>query len=49
LKLQNIADDQAWYWTKQWQQWERQADEDIAAGRVKKFRNIDELITDLDA
>jgi hypothetical protein len=49
LKPQRVLDDQAWYWSEQWQQWERQADEDIVAGRVKKFRSVDELITDLDA
>lgn len=47
LKPQKIPDDQAWYWTKQWQRWERQADEDIAAGRVKEFDNVDGLIADL--
>lgn len=29
-----IPRDQAWYWTKEWQAKERQADEDIAAGRI---------------
>jgi antitoxin MazE len=29
-----IPRDQAWYWTKEWQEMEREADEDIAAGRV---------------
>lgn len=28
---------QAWFWTERWQQMEREADEDIAAGRVKTF------------
>lgn len=26
--------EQGWYWTKEWQAKEREADEDIAAGRV---------------
>ena len=26
--------DQAWFWTEEWQRKEREADEDIAAGRV---------------
>lgn len=29
-----IPREQAWYWTKAWQVKERQADEDIAAGRI---------------
>ena len=29
-----IPKDQVWYWTKEWQQMEREADEDIRAGRV---------------
>ena len=29
--------DQAWFWTKRWQEGELQADEDIKAGRVHHF------------
>ncbi len=29
-----IPRDQAWYWTKEWQEMEREADEAIAAGDV---------------
>jgi hypothetical protein len=49
LKPQSIPDDQAWYWTEQWQRWERQADADIAAGRVKRFDNVEDLIADLES
>jgi hypothetical protein len=49
LGSRDASDDQAWYWSKQWQRWEQEADEDIAAGRVKKFRSVNELIADLDA
>jgi len=28
---------QAYFWTKEWQKGERKADEDIRAGRVKRF------------
>jgi hypothetical protein len=41
--------DQAWFWTPEWQAMEREADEDIAAGRYKTFDNMDDLIADLDA
>ena len=30
---------QAYYWTEEWQAGEREADEDIAAGRVRTFDN----------
>jgi len=39
---------QAYFWTKRWQEGEREADEDIKAGRVKTFDSVDELIKDLD-
>ena len=40
---------QAWFWSPRWQQMEREADEDIAAGRVKQFDSVEELFADLDA
>ena len=39
---------QAYFWTRRWQEGEREADEDIKAGRVKTFDSVDELIKDLD-
>ena len=39
---------QAYFWTKRWQEGEREADEDIRDGRVKTFDSVDELIKDLD-
>jgi antitoxin MazE len=43
-----IDKSQAYFWTKRWQKDEREADEDIKAGRVKSFDSADELIKDLD-
>ena len=38
LKLKKLVDkDQAWFWTKRWQQGEKEAEEDIRAGRVHRF------------
>jgi AbrB family looped-hinge helix DNA binding protein len=34
--------DQAWFWTKDWQKKEREAEEDIRAGRVKTFNTMEE-------
>ena len=39
---------QAYFWTKEWQAAEREADEDIKAGRVKSFDSVEELIKDLE-
>jgi AbrB family looped-hinge helix DNA binding protein len=39
---------QAYFWTKEWQEAEREASEDIRAGRVKTFDTAGELIKDLD-
>lgn len=38
---------QAYFWTKRWQEAEKEADEDIRAGRVKAFGSVDELVEDL--
>jgi len=39
---------QSWFWTKKWQDAEKEAGEDIKAGRVKTFNNIDNLMKDLE-
>ena len=39
---------QAYFWTKRWQEGEREAGEDIKDGRVKTFDSVDEPIKDLD-
>ncbi|MEW5992108.1 MAG: AbrB/MazE/SpoVT family DNA-binding domain-containing protein [Chloroflexota bacterium] len=44
-----IPADQAWFWTERWQAMEREADADIAAGRVTVVEGPDELIAHLDA
>ena len=47
VTVEPIDPDQAWFWTPEWQAAERKADEDIAAGRVKTFDTMDELLDDL--
>jgi len=39
---------QAYFWTKKWQEGEKEADEDIKVGRVKTFDSAEELIKDLE-
>jgi len=45
MTLKRLIDaDQAWFWTPEWQQGEREVDEDIKAGRLSgPFTTIDEL------
>jgi len=38
---------QAWFWSERWQAMEREADEDIAAGRTASFGSVEDLIADL--
>jgi bifunctional DNA-binding transcriptional regulator/antitoxin component of YhaV-PrlF toxin-antitoxin module len=39
---------QAYFWTRKWQEAEREADEDIKAGRIKTFDSVDELVRELE-
>lgn len=43
-----IAAEQVWFWTERWQRREREADEDVAAGRVTTYADVEDLIADLD-
>lgn len=43
-----IDKSQAYFWTKEWQEAERQAQADIEAGRIEEFASVDELFADLD-
>lgn len=43
-----VPKDQAWFYTSEWQQKEREADEDIAARKLSKpFASADDLIKDM--
>lgn len=43
-----IPKEQEWFWTKEWQKKEREADEDIGAGRLSgPFTSAEELISHL--
>jgi len=42
-----IDPSQSYFWTKEWQEGEREAEEDIRKGRVKKFRSVKELMREL--
>ena len=38
---------QAWFWSKEWQAKERQADAELRRGRLRSFKNLKELLKDL--
>lgn len=38
---------QAWFWTEEWQAGEREASDDIAAGRVTRYGSDDDLLVAL--
>lgn len=39
---------QAWFWSERWQQMERGADADIAAGRLRTYSDADAFLDDLE-
>lgn len=43
-----VPADQAWFWTPEWQDGERRASEDIAAGRYETYDNMDDFFAALD-
>ncbi len=42
---QRLVDaDQAWFWSREWQEGERQAEEDVRAGRLSgPFKSVEEI------
>jgi hypothetical protein len=54
ILLEEITDgkidpEQAWFWTREWQANEREADDDLAAGRATTFDGDGELLGALEA
>ena len=47
--MKTVPADQAWFWTPEWQAMEREADEDIAAGRTVSFHSVEEMDAYLDS
>ena len=42
-----VPKNQAWFWTDEWQEAEKEVDEDIRTGRIKTANNLDELMKGL--
>jgi AbrB family looped-hinge helix DNA binding protein len=47
IPYKRVPLDQAWFWTKEWQAKEQEADKDLAAGRYKDYDTVDDLLEDL--
>jgi len=47
VKTVKILREQAWFWTKEWREKEKEADEDFKNGRFKEFNGLDDLLKDL--
>ena len=46
LRVKKLIDkEQAWFWSERWQQGEREAEDDIRAGRVQKFPDAKSAIS----
>ena len=46
LKVKKLVDkEQAWFWTNRWQQGEKEAEEDIRAGRVHNFPDTKKAVS----
>jgi antitoxin PrlF len=45
--LKTVPDSQAWFWTSEWQRGERDASEDIAAGKVRTFASSESFLASL--
>ena len=43
-----IDPEQAWFWTREWQDREREADKDLAAGKVTRFESDEDFLAALD-
>jgi hypothetical protein len=44
----HIDPEQAWFWTREWREKEREADDDLAADRVVSYENDAEFLAALD-
>jgi hypothetical protein len=43
-----IPAEERWFWTERWQAMEREADADIAGGRVAQFEDLDAFVEHLE-
>jgi len=48
IPKKTIDAEQSWFWSKDWQDGEKEAQTDLLSGKVKKFKSIEALIKELD-
>ena len=48
LELREIDPEQAWFWTPEWQEGEREADAELAAGQGTIYYSDEEFLAHLD-
>jgi len=48
-KLVDIDPDQAWFWTDEWQNKEKEVDKKVKQGRVKRFKSFNALAKELNS
>ncbi len=48
VQVRKIDPDQAWFWTKEWQAGEREADEEIKAGQGRVFYSEEDFLASLE-
>ncbi|MFA4835687.1 MAG: hypothetical protein WC749_06430 [Dehalococcoidia bacterium] len=48
IRKKLVGRSQAYFWTREWQKAEKEADEDIKSGRVENFDSAEELLKDLE-
>jgi hypothetical protein len=48
ISVGRIDPEQAGFWTREWSEKEREADEDISAGRTTRYEGDDEFLVALD-
>lgn len=49
VKTIKVPRDQSWFWTKEWQEKEHQADKDLDDGNFRDFENLDALMKELNS
>jgi hypothetical protein len=49
LIMHEIDPEQAWFWTPEWRAKEREADEDLTAGRFTRYESDEKFLAALDA
>jgi len=47
IKTIKIPRDQAWFWTEEWQQKEKEAEKDITSGNYEEYDSVKDLLKDL--